>query len=191
MVSRELCGGGIYDTQTLERSAVNEKPQITDSERVAPDPVVDPNTKRLIARSVKGSSLGTARTEIHIRDFTMLVMDEPETSGGTDTGPTPFEVSLAALIGCESVMIAGVATAMGFEYEGVDFEASGTFDLRGPKGVPGIRPFFETVDLMIVLYTEEPPERIERLAKNVEHRCPILNLMRDGGVVVSIDWQIR
>ena len=170
---------------------MDEKPQITDAERVAHDPVVDAATKKLIVRSVKGSSLGSARAEIHVRDFPPFVMDEPETSGGTDTGPTPFEVSLAALIGCESVMIAGVARAMGFDYEGVDFEAAGTFDLRGPKGVPGIRPFFETVDLTIVLYTEEPPERIERLAKNVENRCPVMNLMRDGGVVVSVDWQIR
>lgn len=169
---------------------MDQKHHLKDEERVAPDPVVDPTTSKMIVRSVQGSSTGTARTEIRMRDFTVLVMDEPETSGGTNTGPTPFEVSLAGLIGCESAMIAGVARVMGFKYEGVDFEASGTFDLRGPKGVPGVRPFFETVELTIVLYTEEPPERIERLAKNVEHRCPVLNLMRDGGVRVSVDWQV-
>lgn len=170
---------------------MDTKPQLTETERVAPDPVVDPKTKKMIVRSVTGTSHGTARTEVRMRDFPVLVSDEPETSGGTNTGPTPFEVSLAALIGCESVMIAGVAKAMAFDYEGVEFEASGTFDLRGPKGVPGVRPFFESVDLSIVLYTDEPPERVERLTKNVEHRCPVLNLMRDGGVFVSVGWQVR
>ena len=170
---------------------MDTKPELTEAERVVPDPVVDPETKKMIVRSVQGTSLGTARTEVRMRQFPVLVADEPETSGGTNTGPTPFEISLAALIGCESVMISGVAKAMGFAYEGVEFDASGTFDLRGPKGVPGIRPFFETVDLSIVLYTDEPPERVERLTKNVEHRCPVLNLMRDGGVLVSVEWQVR
>ena len=169
---------------------MDQKHHLTDEERVAPDPIVDPITRKMIVRSVEGSSTGSARTEVRMRGFPVLVMDEPDTSGGTNTGATPFEVALAALIGCESVMIAGVAKVMGFEYEGVDFEASGTFDLRGPKGVPGVRPFFETVELTTVLYTEESPERVERLARNVEHRCPVLNLMRDGGVGVSVDWQV-
>jgi len=164
------------------------RPQLSDHEYV--EPFIDPDTQKMIVRSVKGANSGTARTEAFVRNFPPLVIDEPDTVGGTNTGPTPFEFALGALIGCEGVMISNVASAMGFEYEGVDFESSGQFDLRGPKGVPGVRPFFEEVDLEIKLYTEEPPERVDKLAKNVEHRCPVLNLMRDGGVKVNVTWTV-
>lgn len=166
------------------------RPELTDAERVAPYRI-DAENKKIIVRSVRGQNEGTARTEMFVRDFPMFAADEPDTSGGTNSGPTPFELSLAALIGCEGTMIHGVASVMEFQYEGVDFEAAGQFDLRGPRGVPGVRPFFEWVDLKITLNTSEPAERVERLAKNVENRCPIMNLMRDGGVQVNVEWVVH
>ncbi len=62
--------------------------------------------------------------------------------------------------------------------------------MRGPKGVPGIRPYFEKVDLKVTLHTGEPPERVARLKKNVEVRCPIMNLLRSADVDVSAEWVV-
>lgn len=169
---------------------MDTKPQLTEDERVAPYRI-DPNEKKLLVRSVRGVNHGGATTEAFVREFAPLVTDEPETSGGTNLGPTPFEMTLAALIGCEGVMIHGVASVMEFEYEGVEFEAAGQFDLRGPRGVPGVRPFFEWVELSVTLFTDEPPDRVERLAKNVEHRCPVMNLMRDAGTDVRVTWEVK
>lgn len=165
------------------------KPEVNDEEIVAP--FIDADTKKMVIRKVKGSNPATARTELEVREFPIFATDEPATSGGTETGPTPLEMLLASLIGCESVMINNVAEAMNFDYEGVDLEAAGTVDLRGPKGVPGIRPYFESVDLDIVIYTSEPEERVNQLAKNAEVRCPVMNMMRDAGVQVNAKWQIR
>ena len=169
---------------------MDTKPELTDEERVAPYEI-DPLEKKLRVRSVRGVNHGGASTDSFIRDFAAVVTDEPATAGGSDLGPTPFEMTLAALIGCEGVMIHGVASTMGFEYEGVEFEAAGQFDLRGPRGVPGVRPFFEWVELSVTLFTSEPPERIERLAKNVENRCPVMNLMRDAGTEVRVTWDVK
>ena len=169
---------------------MNEKPALNEEERVAPYEI-DPHEKKLRVRSVRGVNHGGASTESYIRDFATVITDEPATAGGSDLGPTPFEMTLAALIGCEGVMINGVASVMGFEYEGVEFEAAGQFDLRGPRGVPGVRPFFEWVELTITLFTSEAPERVERLAKNVEHRCPVMNLMRDAGTEVRVTWDVK
>ncbi len=167
----------------------NERPKLTEDERVAP--FIDPDTKRMVVRSVRGMNDGSTRTEISVGNHPTFATDEPKTSGGSETGPTPLETMLASLVGCEAVMIHNVASAMKFDYEGVELEAAGTMDLRGPKGVPGIRPYFESVDLTIIVYTSESEERLAQLAKNAEVRCPVMNLLRDAGAVVTADWQIR
>ena len=77
---------------------------------------------------------------------------------------------------------------MGFDYSRVEFEATGQIDLRGPKGVPGVRPYFEKVDMTIRVATPEPDERLDALAANVENRCPVMNLFRDAGVELNVTW---
>ncbi len=37
---------------------------------------------------------------------------------------------------------------------------------------------------------DETPERLERLKKNVEYRCPVLNLFREADVDVEADWKL-
>ena len=77
------------------------------------------------------------------------VADEPDTLGGTNTGPSPLELALVSVVSCDGVIINGVAQAMKFEYARFELEASGQIDVRGAKGVTGIRPYFEKVDLGI------------------------------------------
>lgn len=165
------------------------RPTLTDEERVAP--FIDAGTPKLIVRTVHGRNDATARTEITIDDFAPYAIDEPKTSGGGGTGPTPLQVLLGSLCSCKAVMIHNIASTMNFDYEGVELEAAGSLDLRGPKGVPGIRPYFESVDMSIVIFTEESEERVEQLAKNAENRCPVMNLLRDAGAKVTANWQIR
>jgi uncharacterized OsmC-like protein len=167
----------------------NTRPELSDEERVAP--FIPADTKRLVVRSVTGTNDATTRTEIVVRDLPGFATDEPKSSGGTETGPTPLETVLGALIGCEAVMIHNIAGAMDFDYEGVELEASGQVDLRGPKGVPGIRPYFDSVDLKVVIYTSESEDRLSRLARNAESRCPVMNMMRDAGTDVTAEWIIR
>ena len=103
-------------------------------------PRIDPKTRKLGIRTVNGKNDGGTRTVIKVRHFDSVVTDEPDSLGGTNTAPSPLEALLAALAGCEGVIFNGCARAMEFAYSGVDFECSGQFDVRGPKGVPGIRP---------------------------------------------------
>lgn len=151
-------------------------------------PGIDPNTPKITIRAVSGHNDGATRTEIRVRDLPPFATDEPKEAGGTDTGPTPLETTLAALVGCEGVIIHRCATIMGFKYSGVDFACKGQMDARGPRGVKGVRPFFESVDLTVTLHTDEPPEQVAKLKRNVEHRCPVMNLLRSANVAVTADW---
>jgi uncharacterized OsmC-like protein len=167
----------------------SSRPSLSDEERVAP--FFDADKKRIAVRSVHGVNDATARTEITIGNHPITITDEPLTSGGGETGPTPLETVLAALVGCKCVMIHNVADAMKFEYEGVEIDAAGTVDLRGAKGVPGFRPYFDTLDIKITIYTQESEERMQKLALNAEARCPVMNLFRDAGSVVNAEWVIQ
>lgn len=158
------------------------------TDRILP-PSIDPETRKLGIRSVRAENAGGTKSTMHVRDFPPFVIDEPDTLGGTNEGPSPLEMAIASLASCEVVIINGVAEALGFEYSRVTVEATGQVDLRGPKGVKGVRPYFETVEMAIEVATDESPERFETLRENVEYRCPVLNLMRGADVDVKIDWQ--
>ena len=92
-------------------------------------PSVDPKTKKLSNRTVFGRNQAGTRTEVKVRDFEAVVTDEPDTMGGTNTAPSPLEMALVLLVGCDGVIINGCAKAMGFAYSGVEFECSGQVDI--------------------------------------------------------------
>jgi len=149
-------------------------------------PSVDPETLRIGIRRVAGHNEAGMRTVISVRDH-QLVTDEPQ---GGNTGPTPLETTLAALVGCKGVMINRCATAMRFEYSALHIDADGEVDGRGSRGVRGVRPYFNWVKLNIRLHSDETPERLERLRRNVEYRCPVMNLFREADVDVEAEWQL-
>ena len=152
-------------------------------------PSVDPDTRKVAIRTVHAVNEAGTRTVTQVRDYDPVVADEPDTLGGTNTGPSPLELALVSLVSCDGVIINGVAQAMNFDYARVEFEASGQIYVRGPKGVRGVRPYFEKVDLGITLTTEESDERFEKLQANVEFRCPIINLFRGAGVELNVTWR--
>ena len=147
-------------------------------------PSVDPDTKALGIRRVSARNEASTRTVMMVRDH-VLVSDEK----GTNTGPTPLEMCLSSLLGCEGVIINRCAEAMRFEYTAVDIEADGEVDQRGSRGVQGVRPYFNWVRMKIRIHTDEPQERLDRLARNVEYRCPVMNLFRSADVDLDVTWE--
>ena len=153
------------------------------------EPSIDPNTKKIGIRHVKASNAAGTRTKIQVRDFAPTYTDEPSSLGGSNTAPSPLETVLIALVGCDGVIINGVAQAMSFSYTGVDFAAESQIDVRGPKGVKGIRPYFESGKLDITVYSDESTQRFEQLCRNVEFRCPVMNLLKAAEVDMLVRWQ--
>lgn len=156
---------------------------MTDTDLLPPS--VDPDTKALGIRRVSARNEAGTRTVMMVRDH-VLITDEKE----TNTGPTPLEMCLSSLLGCEGVIINRCAEAMRFEYSAVDIEADGEVDQRGSRGVQGVRPYFNWVRMRIRVHTSEPQDRFDRLARNVEYRCPVMNLFRSADVDLDVTWEI-
>ena len=155
---------------------------MTDTDLLPPS--VDPNVKALGIRRVSARNEGSTRTVMMVRDH-IVVTDEK----GTNTGPTPLELTLSSLMGCEGVIINRCAEAMQFAYTAVDMEADGEVDQRGSRGVQGERPYFNWVKMRIRVHTEEPQDRFDRLIRNVEYRCPVMNLLKSADADVQIQWE--
>ena len=147
-------------------------------------PSVDPNTKALGIRRVSARNEASTRSVMMVRDH-IVITDEKE----SNTGPTPLEMTLSSLLGCEGVIINRCAEAMQFSYTAVDMEADGEVDQRGSRGVQGVRPYFNWVKLRIRVHTEETQDRFDRLTLNVEYRCPVMNLFKSADVDVQITWE--
>ena len=155
----------------------------TDSDFLPPD--VDPDKSLLGVREIRGTNAAEAKTISKVREFE-VVTDEKT---GSNIGPSPLETVLCALTGCEGVIINRCAKVMNFKYSGGEFECDGWVDARGSRGVRGVRPHFQKVVFKVLLRTEESMERMEKLRKNVEMRCPVMNLLADAGVELDVTWQ--
>ena len=147
-------------------------------------PSVDPNKKALGIRRISARNEASTRSVMMVRNH-VLITDEK----GSDTGPTPLEMCLSSLLGCEGVIINRCAEAMQFEYTAVDLEADGEVDQRGSRGVQGVRPYFNWVKMRIRVHTTESQERFDRLTRNVEYRCPVMNLFKSADVNVEVNWE--
>jgi len=153
------------------------------------DPGLDPAKAKMIYPNVRSECRDGTKVTLHARDH-RWVIDEPSAKGGSDLGPTPLESLLGSLAGCETVVLGIVAKAIGFRFDGIFVDCEGTADLRGARGVRGVRPYFTAVKLRIRLETDEPDERISLLRRNVELRCPVANLFDSAGVDMDITWEI-
>ncbi len=134
---------------------------------------------------------GESKTAVRIRDFPPLYMDEPPAMGGDNAGPSPMEYVLAALCGCTAVILRMVAGEIGVAVTSLELAAEGTIDPRGFKGDPKVREHFQKVDEKISLTTDASPGLVETLKKEWADRCPAYNLLKDAGVEMSVEWEIR
>lgn len=149
------------------------------------EPSIDQKKKAIGIRRVSAHNDAATRTVMMVRDH-VLITDEK----GTNTGPTPLEMALSSLLGCEGVIINRCAEAMKFAYRSVEMDAEGEVDQRGSRGVQGVRPYFNWVKVRVRLYSDETEERFQKLIKNVEYRCPVMNLFRSAGVDVKMAWEL-
>lgn len=117
------------------------------------------------------------RATVNIREFN-LIADEPPSIGGTDTGPTPVELTLASLTTCQEIAYATYARILGIPLEGVAVRAEGRLDLRGFYGVADVAVGFEDVTFVVEIASPAPAADVARLVATVNAHCPVLQILR-------------
>ncbi len=118
-----------------------------------------------ITASVR-STTDDLRQELLLDGRHTVLVDEPESFGGTDTAASPFELMAGAVAGCVAITIRMYARRKEWELEdlGVEVELDRecrrcTVTVRLPEGLDG-----ERVD------------RLEKLAKS----CPVAKVLDHG-----------
>jgi len=118
------------------------------------------------------------RSEAKIRQFSIAI-DEPPTLGGTDTGPNPVELVLAALASCQEITYRAYATALGIPLDSVSVKLEGTLDLRGFFAVKDdVRAGFNDVRGVVNLKSSAPAADLAKLKEVVDAHCPVLDILR-------------
>ena len=116
-------------------------------------------------------------SEVTLRDH-RLTVDEPKGIGGSDRGPTPVELVLAALGTCQEITYRAFATAMGVPLDGVSAQVEGDIDFRGFFAIdPDVRPGFGALRVHITLRSKAPEADLARLVEAVNRHCPVLDML--------------
>lgn len=142
----------------------------------------------LVTLRVKGKVESGVTNSIQARDLPPFYVDEPKALGGADKGPNPLEYLLGALSACATIVGASVAKEQNFTYRGIEYATSGKLDPRGYKGVEGVKTYFQSVRLDVIVDTDESEEALQRVAEVAEKRCPVYNLLKDAGVAIESNW---
>jgi len=113
---------------------------------------------------------GTLRHEVDVNGRHVIITDEPESLGGSDTAPAPHELLAAMVASCVSTMVTLYAQRHGWQIEGiradVEYDAETTprrlaIDLHLPSS-----------------FTSEQIERLRRVAES----CPVRRAFEAGFV---------
>jgi len=104
-----------------------------------------------------------------------LTADEPESAGGGDAGPDPYEFLLAGLGACTAMTIRLYASHKGWPLDHVEVRVTQT--ARATKGAP--KDVFEReISLVGELSAEERARLLE-----VAERCPVSRTLAGGSTI--------
>ena len=127
--------------------------------------------------SVDSRQVENLRSEAKIRQFSLTV-DEPPTLGGSDAGPNPVELVLAALATCQEITYRAYATALGIPLDSVSVKLDGVLDLRGFFAVDERSAFglHRSRKEPVTLKSSASQEELAKLKEVVDAHCPVLDI---------------
>jgi uncharacterized OsmC-like protein len=130
---------------------------------------------RPLTNSVVARWEGGWRCRVTAAGFDLLV-DEPESAGGTGTGPMPTEYFLAAMASCYALALSWAAGKRGIELPGLAVTATGTYD--GPR--------FSRLRLLVA--ADVPAQTISALIEPALRACYVSNTVASSPPIeVRID----
>lgn len=138
--------------------------------------------------TVHGTSENPTKINLRSGKFSMVI-DEPQSMGGTDDGPSPVQVLLMSLAGCLNVTGHEVAKQKGLDLRGMKVSIEGTLN---PCAFLGCsfeeRAGFQTVDVTIDPdFVQADPAQVQEWIEETEKRCPVTdNIRADTKLSVNV-----
>jgi uncharacterized OsmC-like protein len=121
-----------------------------------------------------------------------IIMDEPESLGGTDTGMNPVEGLLVSLGSCLTIVGMAFAKSKGIDLQDIRVDTEGDLDPAGfLQGKEGVRPGYQEVRFTIHIKSDSPEEKLREFQKFMESRCPVSDTIGVGTTVVANDLVIE
>ncbi len=140
----------------------------------------DPGTAKLVYKADTQWE-EDVRCTANVRNFDPLVIDEPPTFGGGDTGMSPVELALAALGSCQEIMYVALGSMMDIPLDSVKVKLTGHLDLHGLLGLgadKNIPPGFHKIQYETRIESSAGEEDLKRLVDAVESQCPLLDMLQ-------------
>ncbi len=138
---------------------------------VRENPELGKNTYR-----VKTLWRGGTKSQTKIRDFTVN-SDVPETLTGSNSGPTPPELTLASYGACLAEGYAVHASLLGIEIEDMEVEVEGDTDARGYFGLSEDKTGYQDIRAKVHLKTNAKEEELQKLHEHVLKTSPVGNTL--------------
>lgn len=130
----------------------------------------------------QATAIGEAatRTVVSARQF-QIIIDEPNSLGGTDNGPNPVEYVLAAVSGCLNVVAHVVASEMGFTLNKLMIEAEGDLDPARFTGKSyNERAGYKEIRLKLKPNADADAITLEKWLTAVIDRCPVSDNLKNA-----------
>ncbi|UCC70960.1 MAG: alpha/beta fold hydrolase [Gemmatimonadota bacterium] len=131
----------------------------------------------------------TGRTRYHTEILTgghSLAADEPESAGGTDSGPTPWGLLMAALGACTSITLRMYADRKDWPLDEIGIRLQHRTLKREEQSAPGSGPP-KTAEIRQTVELEGPLDEAQReRLLEIAHRCPVHRAL-EAGLLVPVE----
>ena len=115
-----------------------------------------------------------------------VIIEEPKSLGGTNTGMSPVEAVLCALGSCQGIVAAAFAKSKGIEFEDLWVEVEGDLNPDGfLRGAPDVRRGFEEIRFTLHIKTSSDQEKVVDFAEFIQERCPVGDNLINATPVVA------
>ena len=115
-----------------------------------------------------------------------FVVDEPESLGGTNTGPNPMDYLAGAAQSCSQVMIHIISQEENIKIGNIYWTSKVGIDLRGLMAVEGTIVEPQTLDMHCQIECEQHnTDKLQSLLDKVQTRCPIYVLCKKAGININ------